>query len=308
MIYETIFIWGLILAPVMGLTFYATLGPAEGWRALFALGGIPIVVAIIAAFTLPESPRWLAMKGRVAEASGIVDAMEAEAVRLKKPLLPPVTTPPIVHESTNFAELFQGIYAKRTFVVWSHWFCSYFCSNGFQIWQPTLFIKFGGLPVRDALALSISLSITQLVMAYISSGVIDRVGRVRWFSGGFAVAALFALGGAVAIGYFHIHGWQPLLIFGVGMATAMSVNTLGVYLYTPEQYPTRMRAWGTATGSSLNRIASFVAPTAIGWLLAENFGMPSVFLMFAIVATIGAAVMYFMGEETKLRTLEELSP
>lgn len=308
MVYETIFIWGLILAPVLGLTCYATLGPAAGWRALFAVGGLPIIVAIVAAFTLPESPRWLAMKGRLPEASAVVDAMEAEAARLHRPLHPAVAPVPIVQESTNFAELFQGIYAKRTVVVWSHWFCSYFCSNGFQIWQPTLFIKFGGLPVRNALALSIALSITQLIMAYISSSVIDRAGRVRWFGGGFAVAALFAVGGAIAIGFFHVHGWQPLLIFGVGMATAMSVNTLGVYLYTPEQYPTRMRAWGTATGSSLNRLASFVAPTAIGWLLAGNFGMASVFFMFAVVATIGAVVMWTMGEETKRRTLEELSP
>lgn len=308
MIYESVFVWGLVLAPLVGLSLYQAVGPALAWRLLFAIGGLPLIVAVIAAFTLPESPRWLSSKNRLAEASAIVGAMEREAMQRGIPLPPPVPTARIVRESTKLSELFQGKYGKRTFVVWTHWFCSYFCSNGFQIWQPTLFIKFGGLPVQGALGLSIGMSLTQLACAYITSAAVDRVGRVPWFAGGFTLAAIAAIGGAIAIGLFHVHGWQPLLIFGVGMVAAMSVNTLGVYLYTPEQYPTRMRAWGTATGSSLNRIASFFAPMAVGWLLAANWGMASVFLMFAIVATFGAAVMWTLGEETKRRTLEELSP
>jgi MFS transporter, putative metabolite:H+ symporter len=308
MLYESLFVWGLVLAPIAGLILLQALGPAHAWRALFALGGLPIIVAIIAALTLPESPRWLAAKGRTAEASAIVDAMEAEAKRGGKALLPAIPVARIVREQTSFLELFQGIYAKRTFVAWTQWFCAYFCANGFQIWTPTLFVKFGGLPTRDALALTIGMTATQLVWAYLTSGVIDRVGRVPWFAGGFALAALASIGGALAIGVFGVHGWQPLLIFGIFVVGGTSVNALGVYVYTPEQYPTRMRAWGTATGSSLNRVASFFAPLAIGWLLGANLGMASVFAMVAVVAAFGAIVIWTMGEETKLKTLEELSP
>lgn len=169
LVYESAFIYGLVLAPIAGLVIYQAVGPALGWRCLFAVGGLPILIALIAAFTLPESPRWLASKDRVQEAAAIVGAMEEEARRAKKPLPPAVPSTAIARERTNFAELFRGIYAKRTFVVWTQWFCSYFCNNGFQIWQPTLFVKFGGLPTRDALALSIGLSIAQVAMAYVTS-------------------------------------------------------------------------------------------------------------------------------------------
>jgi putative MFS transporter len=70
-----------------------------------------------------------------------------------------------------------------------------------------------------------------------------------------------------------------------------------------------MRAWGTAAGSSLNRLASFIAPLAIGAMLTTGSeALTAIFVMFALVALFGAVVMATMGEETKLRTLEELSP
>jgi membrane protein implicated in regulation of membrane protease activity len=70
-----------------------------------------------------------------------------------------------------------------------------------------------------------------------------------------------------------------------------------------------MRAWGTAAGSSLNRLASFLAPTVIGFLLTTGpEALTLIFVMFAVVALFGALVMARFGEETKTRTLEELSP
>ena len=309
LLYETLFIYGLILAPLAGLVCYSAFGPELGWRVLFLIGGIPGLLGIVSIFALPESPRWLAANGRVAQADAIVTQMEAEAQRLGKTLPPLVHVPPLVKRSTNLFEIFQGIYAKRTFVVWTQWFCGYFVSNGFQIWQPILFIKIGGLPTSEALALSIVSACLQLLFAYLTAGFIDRVGRVPLFTAGFAAAALFALGGALAGGVFHVHGWQVLVIFGFGMTAAISVNNLGVYLFTPEQYPTRMRAWGTAAGSSLNRLASFIAPMAVGALLATGTGsLTWIFVLFAAVALVGAIVMATMGEETKMRTLEALSP
>ena len=308
MIYESLFIWGLILAPVAGLILFETLGPALGWRVLFGLGGVPLIVAVIAAFTLPESPRWLAAQGRLADADRIVTAMETEALRHGKTLADPVPRAPVTAERTHFAELFQGIYLHRTLLVWTQWFCTYFCSNGFAVWLPTLYMKIGGLPVRYALMLTILSQVIQLFTAWAVAETIDRVGRVRWFSGAFAVAALAAIGGAFVTGVMHVHGWVPLLIFGLLMSAGTSVNSIGVYLYTPELYPTRMRALGTSTASSLNRIGSTIAPIAVGFLLAKNLGIASVFALFAVVLLLAFVVMQRFGIETRQRTLEEVSP
>ncbi len=87
------------------------------------------------------SPR----RGRIAEADAIVQQMENEARRLNKPLLPSARAV-LTEGRTRFVELFQGIYLKRTFVVWSLEFGAYFIANGFLSWSPTLYMKIGGLP------------------------------------------------------------------------------------------------------------------------------------------------------------------
>ena len=307
MVYESLFVWGIFLAPVAGLICYTAFGPALGWRVLFAIGGVPAVVAVIAAFKLPESARWLASKGRLTEADAIVTRMEGEAQRLGRTLLParPVR---VSSEPTRFGELFKGIYGKRTFVVWTMWFCSYFVSNGFQSWAATLYMKIGGLPARYALMLTILTGFVQLLSCYVVAASIDKHGRIPWFTGAFALAAFGAICGAVVTGPMAMRGWQPLLICGLIMGLGTGINGLGVYLYTPELYPTRMRAWATATGSSLNRLGSFIAPSIVGWLLAEYENIAIVFAMFAVVSLFGAVIMWTMGTETKQRTLEELSP
>jgi putative MFS transporter len=230
----------------------------------------------------------------------VVEAMEDEAQRSGKKLLPsqPVR---VARQSTSFGELFRGIYGKRTFVVWTMWFCSYFVSNGFQAWAPTLYMKIGGLPASSALMLTIVNGVFQLVTCYVIAICVDKHGRVPWFAGAFALAAVGATMGAVATGLLGMHGWQPLIVFGIIMTIGTGANGLGVYLYTPELYPTRMRAWATATGS-------FIAPSIVGWMLAANVSIAIVFAMFAVVAAFAASVVWFYGEETKQRVLEELSP
>ena len=59
-------------------------------------------------------------------------------------------------------------------------------------------------------------------------------------------------------------------------------------------------------GSSFNRLGSFIAPSIVGFLLAEYSSIALVFAMFSVVALFGAVVMGTLGEETKRRTLEEL--
>jgi putative MFS transporter len=307
LVYESMFAWGIFFGPVVALTCLAMFGPALGWRAIFALGGIPAIISIIAVFKLPESARWLASKNRLAEADVIVKRMEGEAERLGRPALP--TAPiQVLREATRLTELFRGIYAKRTFVVWTQWFCCYFVSNGYVTWAPTLYMKMGGLPAKYALVVTIVTGGIQLAMTYVFAVSVDNHGRKPWFTGGFLFAAAGCLVGALAMGPLGVRGWFPLAFFGLLLALGTSPNTIGVYLYTPELYPTRMRAWATATGSSMNRVASFIAPSITGFILAEFNSVALVFTMMACVSLWGAFVMWFFGEETKRRVLEELSP
>ncbi|HWE72681.1 MAG TPA: MFS transporter [Stellaceae bacterium] len=307
LVYETMFAWGIVLAPAVALGCLTFVGPTAGWRLLFSIGGIPAFIALVAVWKLPESPRWLATKGRLAEADKTVCAMENEARRLGKDFFPlrPIA---VSGERTRFLELFKGIYARRTFVVWSLWFCSYFVANGYLAWWPTLYMKIGGLPASEAMKISLAGSAIQLCITYTTAFTVDRVGRVRWFIGGFIVAAVGAVVGVIVTGVMGIHTWPALFACGLLTASGASACAGIVYVFTPELYPTRMRAWATASASSLNRIGSFAAPSIVGWVLAQWDSVAPVFAMFMVVSLFAAIVVMTLGEETARQTLEELAP
>ena len=79
-----------------------------------------------------------------------------------------------------------------------------------------------------------------------------------------------------------------------------------LYLYTPEIYPTRMRAIGTGLSTSWLRIASAIGPAIVGVMVSAK-GIGPVFWMFAAVAIVGAVAALGMIE-TRNRRLEDIAP
>ena len=98
---------------------------------------------------------------------------------------------------------------------------------------------------------------------------------------------------------------QVLTFMSIAYFFISTIN-IGVYLYTPELYPTRVRALGVGTATAWLRFASMIGPTAVGYMIAG--GLQSVFLTFAIVAAIAAVITAAFAIETKGRVLEEVSP
>jgi MFS transporter, putative metabolite:H+ symporter len=184
---------------------------------------------------------------------------------------------------------------------------SYFPQAGYTVWLPSLYVQIGGLPPTQALALSLVSSGTAMVVTYLGAWAMDRLGRIPIFLFGYGMAILGALVGIFAVAVLHQTSWPTLFAAGWLMTFGTSFNTTSLYVYTPELSPTRMRAWATATGSSFNRLAGFVAPTSVGWLLATQLGIGGVFGPLVLTSLIGFLTMRFFGIETKQRGLEELS-
>ena len=82
--------------------------------------------------------------------------------------------------------------------------------------------------------------------------------------------------------------------------------SIGVYLYTPELYPTRARAMGVGTATAWLRLASMIGPTVVGMMIGG--GLENVFLAFGVVAALAALTTALFAVETKGRVLEEVSP
>ena len=301
LLYELIFPIGLLFA---GLAGYF-LVPLYGWRALFIVGLVPAVLMIPMRIFMPESPRWLASKGRIEKADKVVSMLEREAVKEGKTLTEPVVRPidPKATARSDWRELFQGLYLKRTLMIWALWITVYTINNGLVTWLPTLYRQVFKLPLDTSLLYGWITSAVGVVASLLCALYIDKVGRKRWYAAAFFLATvplvvLTALGATTAT--------QVVILAPIAYAILQTV-AFSLYLYSAELYPTRLRAVGTGFGSAWLRAGSSIGPVLVGFIVA-GVGIRYVFLAFAAMALIGGLVTTRFGIETKGKVLEELSP
>lgn len=306
-LYEALFAWGVFLTPLIAYGLLRIFGPAMSWRILFGIGVIPAIAAIPAIFLLPESPRWLINRGRMQEADRIVAKAEDSLRARNVPLPEPRVMPPVRVRPSRFGELFHSAYLGRTISLWTLWFTVYFVVYGFTVWLPSLYVRVGHLPAARGLLLTAVSGAFGLVASYSLVYVLDRFGRRPSFQAAFGFMIVGGLFGWIGIGILHHAQWQWLFAAALIMLIGGNVLALGVYVYTPELYPTRMRGWGTAFCSTGNRLASYLGPVIVGYILGAKLGLGWVFLIMLVASIIGMTVLSLFGPETRLKVLEELA-
>ena len=298
--YQIIFPVGLLLSGIVG----AFVVPRFGWQWMFIIGATPVIVALTMQRVCPESPRWLASRGRFGEADKTLANIERIVSRDGAKPLPPVPELKLeaLERQTRWQELFEGRYRSRTLLVWVIWASAYIISYGLQGWIPTLYREVYHLPLQQALNYAIFSPVGSLIGSLICAVVIDSTGRRYWFTAAFFLTAggliwLWAFGAATAFG---------MLIGYMFCAAWLGSMNMTIFLYTAEIYPTRMRALGVSWGSFWLRAAATVGPLIVGFTL-PRYGISGVFLAFSIFAIIGCIAATFMIE-TRRRVLEEVSP
>jgi MFS transporter, putative metabolite:H+ symporter len=302
LLYEVIFPIGLMFAGMMG--FF--LVPAYGWKAMFIVGLIPSVLTIPLRWLMPESPRWLASQGRVAEAEAVVKLFEDSATRRGYVLREPAMMRPadsIAKASHDWRELFRDIYLKRTLMIWSLWVCAYMINNGLVTWLPTLYNQVFELPLQTSLAYGWITSSVGVVASIACALWIDSVGRKAWYAIAFLVAAIPLL----ILSWLGAKTATEVLILTTLAYAVLQTIAFSLYLYSAELYPTRLRAVGAGFGSAWLRAGSSIGPIMVGWIVAD-LGIQYVFAAFAAITLVGGLVTLLFATETKGRVLEELSP
>ena len=297
---QVLFSIGLVTVALVGV--YVV--PHWGWRWMFIIGAVPTLLAIPLRILLPESPRWLTSQGRYYEADRALTRIEQIAARDGKvvPALP-VDLPEVVEVRPRIADLFKGIYLRRTISVWLIWIGAYFVSYGITAWMPALFRTVYHLDVQQSLTYGLINSGIGLCGAFTAVYLIEAIGRRRMF-------VISLTGCCVALLSFAF--LPPLSAAGtLAVATAgfffLSPTLLSLATYTAEIYPTHLRALGGGVASSWQRGASVVGTTVVGWVL-PSFGINAVFVMFGLFALMGATVAFFFATETRAQVLERVSP
>lgn len=258
----------------------------DGWRWAFALGAIPAIYALVVRWGLPESPRWLASRGRMGEAERIIEKFEADA-GVSSPATSTPATPGrmlALTASARLQKLWASEFRTRTICLWLVWFCVNFAYYGAFIWIPSILVDAGYDLVRS-FGFTLLITLAQLPGYAVAAWLIEVWGRRLTLS-------VFLVGSAVSAVFFGTASGDVAII-GSGMA--LSFFNLGawgaLYAVTPEIYPTSMRGTGSGWAAGVGRIASIIAPLLVPVVLAVG-GAPTLFVVFALFFIVAAVAAW----------------
>jgi putative MFS transporter len=299
LLYELVFPIGLVGAGLLARWVV----PAFGWQYMFVIGAVPAFLVLFMQRQLPESPRWLAARGRTKEAEAALSFIErATENSLHQPLPPVAASVAIKDRPADWSDLFGPKYLRRTLVVWTIWFGAYLITYGLTVWLPTIYRTVFHLPLEQSLQYGLITQVVGLLGTLTCALTIDSFGRRPWFALAFVGAA------APLAALWFLGAQEPLRVLTlVSIAFFFSsVVSIGAYLYTPELYPTRARAMGVGIATAWLRLASMIGPTVVGLMIGG--GLENVFLAFGAISALAAIVTAVFAVETKNRVLEEVSP
>jgi putative MFS transporter len=278
-----------------------TLFGLDGWRWVAIIGASGAIVAWFLRLALPESPRWLAQKGRAEEAERITRMIEERVTTQHGRALPAphMLDDEIEHSAGTWAEIFRPPYLRRTMMLSVFQVLQVVGYYGFTSWVPTLLLA-QGITVTKSLAYTVIIAAANPVGALCATQFADRCER-KW------QLALSALG----IGVFGLAFSQQstaLGIMAVGTMVAFS-NTILAYsmhAYQSELYPTRIRARAVGFTYSWSRISVVFVGFMIAWCL-RNYGTIGVFTFIAGAMFIVFLIIAIFGPRTTGLRLEAIS-
>jgi putative MFS transporter len=269
------------------------------WRVVILIGSVGALVVFLLQRGIPESPRWLARHGRMAEAEAIVGAIERKVMaETGSALPPPQPAAPEEDGVGSFFEIFSPQYRKRTIILSVFNMAQVIGFYGFAAWVPTLLIH-RGIHVTASLEYAFIIAIANPFGPLIGTLFADRLERKTQIIGGLAVMgvviALFAMSNAPAL----------LIALGVLFTLAANIMSFAYHGYQPELYPTRIRARAVGFVYSWSRLAAAFAGLAIGILLSD-YGVPGVAVFIAAAMLVGI-VMITLGPSTRGLALEQIN-
>ncbi|KAL6639040.1 hypothetical protein ACP70R_022770 [Stipagrostis hirtigluma subsp. patula] len=303
---------GILLSYVSNYAF-AGFPVRLGWRVMYAVGALPPVFLAAAALAMPESPRWLAMRGRHGDARAVLvrtSDTPAEADLRLEEIKQAAEAP---HPGSTWKELLvQPPASVRRILI---------CVVGLQIFQqlagidsillysPLVFRKAGMSSNRAVLGATVAIGVVKTCSILVATFLSDRAGRRPLFLASTAAvaAALTCLALTLCVGGTSALSSAASVAFVLAVVAAFSIG-LGplTTMYSVEILPLRLRAQGASLGGAVNRLTcGLVSMTFIS--LADAITMPGCFFLYAGAAAAGCAFVYTQLPETRGRSLEDMN-
>ncbi|MGH6671380.1 MAG: MFS transporter [Xanthobacteraceae bacterium] len=284
--------WQLVPTKILGL---------DGWRWVVLLGSIGALVIWWIRRNLPESPRWLAQHGRIAEAEALLADLEGKIRADTGKELP---TPEIVAgeadmKSGAWSEIWDATYRGRTLMLVVYNLFQTVGYYGFSSWVPTLLIS-QGIGVTRSLAytfiIAVAAPVGPLIGVYFADHI-ERKWQIAWAAIGIAAFGLLFAYQSSAIG---------VIVFGVLITLCNNWMSFSFHAYQAELYPTRIRAQAVGFVYSWSRLSAVFSGFIIAFFLG-HYGTVGVFGFIAGAMMVVFVVIGGFGPAVTKRRLEAIA-
>ncbi len=285
--------------------------PRLGWRALFALSALPGLLLFAVRTYVPESPRYLAVSGKVDEALRILETvaringtrLDSQARATLQGLIAEAetvdrsgTSSVSAMQKSRLSDLFAKNLWQTTILLWIIWFFISIGYYGIFTWIPS-WLRTKGFALPAVYPYSFFMALAQLPGYFSAAYLVEKIGRRFTLGIYLAGSGLGALAFSLAVSPSGI----------VAAALVLSFFALGawgaLYAYTPEAYPTIIRTTGIGSASGMTRIAGMIAPF-VGALLS-GASLAAALMVFAAAYGLAALSAFVLPHETWGTALED---
>ncbi|GAA1377926.1 MFS transporter [Peribacillus frigoritolerans] len=236
--------------------------PAYGWRVALLLSAVPALYALYLRLKLPDSPKYTELEKK--QRTSVL---------------------------SNMKSVWKKEYSRQTLVLWILWFCVVFSYYGMFLWLPSVMVL-KGFSMIQSFEYVLIMTIAQLPGYFSAAWLIEKMGRKF-------VLITYLIGTAISAFFFGSAEGLALLIASGMFLSFFNLGAWGaLYAYTPEQYPTSVRGTGAGLAAGIGRIGGVLGPLLVGYLVAADTPISSIFTIFTIAILVGAVAVAF-GKETK---------
>ncbi|WP_343592731.1 MFS transporter [Paracidovorax wautersii] len=263
----------------------------DAWRVIFFVTGIPALIGVVLRFYIPESPMFLNRNGKSDQARQVLERVAK--VNGNATPIPPLQ--PERQERKPLLALFSAELRRRSLALFLAWALISIAYYGVFVYLPVKLSSEGFAFMRGQVFLVV-LALVQLPGFALSAYGVERWGRKPTLIG-------FLLLSAVGCMLYSL-GSSPFVV--IGSTLLMSFSLLGtwgaLYAFTPEVYPTDLRASGMGMAGAVARFGGLFAPAIIAPIMATHFTLALAVLSAMLVG--GALSIWAVDVESRNRALD----
>jgi AAHS family 4-hydroxybenzoate transporter-like MFS transporter len=285
-------LWGVTLGWSLGGVCASLVGvfltPQYGWQILYYIGALSIPLTLVVHAILPESPKFLAARGRVDELRALLSRLRPE----RSPVYQAASFRTVEKSGrqNSIAVLLTPRYRRVSLTIWITAFLSLFAIFGLTGWIPTVMLNRG-----ETFAASFGFGALMQAMSFVGGLTLAMLADRRfaltprflatwWAVGGFAVAALV---------YVNSHGFNLAIVAIAGFGIIGAQHVLNNF--TAGSYETDFRASGVGMELGVGRVGAILGPYVVGLLQQVTGGPEGVFWAIGGAAIVAALAIGSLG-------------